>query len=88
MKVTEGLLSYDEEHVRFQIADQLSDHGYNKGALLAAAHLLTDSRPSILSASGQCGGETSVGGRLAWEGDWCGGGGGDYSVPLIIVMVL
>ncbi len=56
VKVTEGLLSYDEEHVRFQIADQLSDLGYNKGALLAAAHLLTDSRPSILSAAGQCGG--------------------------------
>ncbi|XP_064384276.1 RIPOR family member 3-like [Halichondria panicea] len=51
LNVTEGLLSYDDEHVRFQIADQLRDHGYNKGALLAAAHLLTDSRSSILSAA-------------------------------------
>ena len=34
-------------------ADQLGDYGYNRGALLAAAHLITDSRRSIQSAAGE-----------------------------------
>lgn len=53
MKLTEGLES-NELSVKLRLVSQLPEYGYNKGAMLAAAHLLSESDACLKTAAGEC----------------------------------
>ena len=52
MKLTEGLESNDIS-VKLKLVSQLPEYGYNKGAMLAAAHLLSESDARLRTAAGK-----------------------------------
>lgn len=52
VKMTEGLES-NELSVKLKLVSQLPEYGYNKGAMLAAAHLLSESDARLKTAAGK-----------------------------------
>ena len=50
--MTEGLES-NELSVKLKLVSQLPEYGYNKGAMLAAAHLLSESDARLKTAAGE-----------------------------------
>ena len=50
--MTEGLES-NELSVKLRLVSQLPEYGYNKGAMLAAAHLLSESDTRLKTAAGE-----------------------------------
>lgn len=51
--MTEGLESNDLD-VKVRLVSQLPEYGYNKGAMLAAAHLLSESHARLKATAGEC----------------------------------
>lgn len=58
VKMTEGLES-NELSVKLRLVSQLPEYGYNKGAMLAAAHLLSESDTRLKTAAGEFAAATS-----------------------------
>ena len=52
VKMTEGLESNDLG-VKLRLVSQLPEYGYNKGAMLAATHLLSESHARLKAAAGE-----------------------------------